>query len=483
MKKYNLLLDVDSYKVGHWKMYPHNTKVVNSYIESRGSKAGNLEHVPIPYGTIFYGLQDWIRNVLYDKNGRAFTKEDINEADKFYANHLGDENSFNRSGWYDLYSDYNGHLPITIEAPKEGMPIDIGNVLVQVKNTDKKYAWLTNYLETSILRAVWYPTTVATISWYAKHIINHYLELTCDNEEEKLIEVRLHDFGSRGVSSYESAFIGGKAHLLSFKGTDTSHAAFIEHEFPLGFSINASEHSTITSWSKDNEFAAYENMINKYKGKMFACVCDSYNIFDAVKWWVHEDRQSDLYTSSSTVVIRPDSGDPVKITEEIFEIMWESLKPSDSKKNKRMSGRINKKGFRVLPKEYKIIQGDGIDLNMMEQILQNFYEKKICASNISFGMGGGLLQKCDRDTFMFAMKCSATKIGDKWNDVYKDPITDQGKKSKKGVLALTYDGEKYVTLRKDSLGYSPNLLETVYENGKIMREQTFEDIRNKTWIL
>jgi len=451
---YNLLTDTDSYKVSHYAQYPEGTQYVSSYIEARGSNIDGVEK------TVFYGISNFIQSLI----DFQFDVDDIARAKGVCDEHFG-PGVFDETRWLRLLDKYDGHLPLHIQAVPEGTPVDVGNVLVQVQNTDPEFPWLTSYMETSLLRAIWYPTTVATISWAIKNVINEYLQETCDDDEAKLLDMRLHDFGSRGASSHETADIGGKAHLINFKGSDTLHAV----DFMVGataFSIPASEHSTITSWGKPLEFDAFKNMLEVYKGRLFACVCDSYNLWEAVGWWA--TRQERLKEDGTTVVIRPDSGDPVEITEQVFEQLWESTE----------GGTTNSKGYRVLPPQYKIIQGDGVDLHSIKDILENFKQRKICASNIFFGMGGALLQRMNRDTFRFAMKCSAIDKGDGWEDVYKDPITDKGKRSKKGRLALRWDeDEGYLTAPEG--GYVDNVLQTVYKEGKVFNTSTFEQIRDR----
>jgi nicotinamide phosphoribosyltransferase len=149
-----------------------------------------------------------------------------------------------------------------------------------VENTDPKLFWLTNYLETLLVQ-VWYPSTVATQSFAMKKLLLEYLHETGD---PLLIDFKLHDFGYRGVTCPEQAAIGAASHLVNFQGTDT--IAGLEllgeyyDEFCAGFSIPASEHSTITSWGKEHEVDACRNMLTQYPEGYVACVSDSYDIFN-----------------------------------------------------------------------------------------------------------------------------------------------------------------------------------------------------------
>ena len=183
--------------------------------------------------------------------------------------------------------------------------------MVQVINTDPRVPWLTSYIETALLRAIWYPTTVATISYGIKEIIKEYLDQTSDDTKAQL-PFKLHDFGARGTSSQESAMLGGMAHLVNFQGTDTLSAIVGARRYynanMAGFSIPASEHSTMTSWGKEGETDAYTNMIKQFagEGKIFAVVSDSYDIYNAVSniWGI--TLKEEVKKSGATLVIRPD---------------------------------------------------------------------------------------------------------------------------------------------------------------------------------
>ena len=247
MKK-NIILDTDSYKLSHYKQYPAGTEQVFSYIESRGG---------LFQSTLFFGLQ----KALIELNNNFPDWDDFNEAKALASAHGV---PFNEQGWRDLIN--LGYFPLEIRAVAEGMVINTQNALVTVVNTDSRFYWLTSYLETSLLRAVWYPTTVATLSFECKKVINRYVQATCDTNEG--LGFKLHDFGARGVSSEESAGIGGAAHLVSFLGTDTLSAIRCAQRYydsgVCGFSIPATEHSTITSWGRENELDAYRNVLEQF---------------------------------------------------------------------------------------------------------------------------------------------------------------------------------------------------------------------------
>jgi len=328
-----------------------------------------------------------------------------------------------------------------------------------------------------LLRAVWYPTTVATISFYVKRIIKKYLDLSCDSPEN-ILPFRLHDFGARGVSSAESAAIGGAAHLVNFMGTDTIEGIewlrkYYDADMP-GFSIPAMEHSTVTAWgtTPETEKAAFKNMINKFSGenKIYACVSDSFNLYNAVEKTWGEDLRYDVISSGGTVVIRPDSGDPVKVTEDVIEIL-----------GKKFGYTKNKKGYKVLHPSVRIIQGDGVNPKTINAILANYLRKGWSAENITFGMGGGLLQKLNRDTFYFAMKASEITVNGKSYPVYKKPQTDLSKESKKGRMKLVKVINSFETVPDTGwYDYDSDIFTTIYKDGELLIDDSLDTIRKRS---
>ena len=456
----NIILNTDSYKVSMFKQYPAGTTGVYSYIESRGGRYDR---------TVFFGLQAFIKEYLLS----PITQEDIDIADEILTAH---GEPFNRAGWQYILDKHAGYIPVVIRAVPEGTVVPVKQVLATIENTDPECFWLTTWLETALLRAIWYPTTVATQSWKIRQVILNALEKTGD---PTLIDFKLHDFGARGVSSLESAAIGGAAHLVNFMGTDTISGILHAREFYnagiAGFSIPAAEHSTVTSWGRDGELAAYRNMLNQFAkpGSIVAVVSDSYDIFNAAeKLWGEELRQQ-VIDSGATVVIRPDSGDPDIICRQLVQIL-----------DKKFGSTVNSKGFRVL-NNVRLIQGDGINENTVRTILGSFQAYGYSADNIAFGMGGALLQQVDRDTQKFAMKCSSALINGTWVDVQKDPITDPGKKSKAGRVQLwTNSGGEFASSVNEPTGWTDRgiggwttVLEEVYRDGKLIKEIDFATVR------
>lgn len=454
----NLLELTDSYKVTHSRQYPSGTSRVHSFYESRGGQYP---------ATTFFGLQYLLQEYL---EGVVVTREHIEEAAALFAGHFGDATLFNRAGWEHILNRHGGRLPLQIKAVPEGTTVPTSNVLMTVVNTDPAVPWLTNYLET-LLCQVWYPTTVATQSRAMRAILLRYLDLTGDPSQ---IDFKLHDFGFRGSTTVESAGIGGAAHLVNFKGTDTMAALRVaqrHYDEPMaGYSIPAAEHSTITSWGREHEADAYANMLKAFPTGLVAVVSDSYDVFHACSELWGKQLRAEVLARDGVLVVRPDSGDPPTTVVKVLELLGEAFGFS-----------INSKGYRVLHPKVRVIQGDGIDIFMLERILKHLAECGWSADNIAFGSGGGLLQKIDRDTCKFAFKCSAIEIDGVWYDVMKDPVTDPGKRSKAGRLTLLLNDGVYQTVTLEVAGQLglPRQLVTVFEDGVVHNRQTFDQIRER----
>lgn len=455
----------DSYKVSHWKQYPPGTKRIYSYFESRSGS--------VHPATTFFGLQYWLKQYLV---GQVVTAEKIDRAERLFNRHFKSK-VFNRNGWEYILNVHDGRLPVEIKAAPEGTVVGESNVLMTVENTDDKVAWLTNYLETMLVQ-VWYPSTVATQSRAMKKVILKYLELTGDPSG---IDFKLHDFGFRGVTCPEQSAIGSAANLTVFKGTDTATGLVLLDEFYgqyneecAGFSIPAAEHSTITSWGREHEVDACRNMLVQYPDGAVATVSDSYDIFNCCANIWGGVLKDQVLARDGVMVVRPDSGDPPTVVVKVLDILGEKFGFTVNSKGK---------GYKVLHPKVRVIQGDGIDFKMLDLILSAMEKAGWSADNIAFGSGGGLLQKLNRDTQRFAFKCSSAVVGDEVRDVYKQPITDGGKKSKAGRLKLVWseDGAHGKVLQTvPESDPRPDQLQFVFRNGELLVDQTLTQVREAT---
>jgi nicotinamide phosphoribosyltransferase len=455
----NIILQTDSYKLTHWKQYQPDTEVVYSYFESR-------QGAEFPF-TVAFGMQAKIEEYLY---GPRVTRGGIEFAEKFVEKHLGSRDLFNREMWEYILSEYGGHLPLKIKAVPEGTIVPVGNVIMTVENTDPKCFPLTNYVET-LLTHVWYPSTVATLSKFAKNNFLEYLERTGDPAN---IDFMLHDFGYRGVSSEESAQMGGMGHLINFKGTDTVTAMIAVSRYygadfdTLAFSVPATEHSVMTSLGREGEIQILDQLLENFPTGILSVVADSYDIYNFTQEVVK--RKDVILARDGRFVLRPDSitkshSSPAELTLDLVRSLWLGF-----------GGTKNDKGFHVLDDHIRVLWGDGIDIYGCLEILNALEAAGFSADNMVFGMGGGLLQKINRDTQRFAFKCSAQKRNGKWYDISKNPL-DASKASKAGRLKLINTNGGLKTVREDEVG--EDLLQVIFENGEMKNLTTFDEIRER----
>jgi len=454
--KENFLLDTDSYKASHYLQFPPGMTSMFSYIESRGGRFDR---------TVFFGLQYLLKEYLT----RRIEPWMVDEAKEFFATH---GEPFNAAGWSLIAEELQGRLPVRIRAVPEGSVVPVHNALVTIESTDPRLFWVVGWLETQLMR-VWYPITVATLSWHLRRVIQSYLDKSSD-EPEGEISFKLHDFGARGTSSRETAGIGGMAHLVNFQGSDTvlgvTFANRYYHHPMAAYSIPAAEHATVTTWGREREVDAYNHMIERFAkpGALFSVVSDSYDLWHAVRNLWGGDLRQRLVDSGATLVIRPDSGVPAVVVSRVLNIL-----------DNQFGSTVNSKGYKVL-NHVRVIQGDGVEEHSIVDVLETALRLGFSASNITFGMGGALLQRLDRDTQKFAMKCSSATIAGREVDVFKDPVTDPGKRSKAGRLDLVRDangGWATVRLAPGQLAAPHSALRTVYEDGELLIDDTFDAVR------
>lgn len=550
MKFINRLLMTDSYKTGQFQQVPPNTTSMASYFEGRGSERGYDE-------TTLFALQYFFKQYWSD----PITVEEVEEARELAE----DSNEpFNYDGWMLMVERHGGYFPVRVRAIPEGTIVPMKVALFTVESTDPDFYWLPDWVETAFCRAGWYGGTVMIQDLYIYRDIYKFLQETADDPDSE-IPFKLHDFGARGASSSETAQIGGAAHLAIFSGSDTLEGSWLIKHFynewkGIRKSIPASQHSTISSWGRNNEEGAFRNMLNLYKGNgIFACVSDTWSIYQACEMLWGEKLRQEVIDSGALVVIRPDSGDPVEVLcgkdvkeikaesyEEFKDIVEEELddelreitphgehggditktflwngeayeatyapdwnrhdkqyyfienygsnnctfkKVEYSAEHKgvfrileeKFGVTINSKGYKVL-NYVRVIQGDGINPKSIRKILQALKDLGFSATNIAFGMGGALLQKVDRDVNKMAYKCSSITVDGEMRDVYKDPITDHGKSSKKGrldtVQVLGY-APATIKLRDDQIAHPDSIMRTVFENGKLLVDDNFSQIRER----
>jgi nicotinamide phosphoribosyltransferase len=466
------LVYADSYKGSHGLMLKDifrkdGVKNVQFYAGPRiGSKFPEV---------VNFGLQSLLKKLA----NTIITEDHVFSVASLFGKGLGD---FDIKPWIYVARDLNGVMPIKISALPEGAIVPEGVPLFTIESIDEKFSPVLGYFET-FMSHLWYPMTVATHSREVKKIIKNYVNETSMNLDSW--KFMLHDFGCRGVSSMETAGIGGAAHLVSFYGTDTIPAFnHISNYYGCssmpGFSVNASEHSIMTSKGLDGQYDVLEKLLTCMTQGILSLVIDSYNQYDVTEK-LTTDFLPLVIARNGKLVLRPDSGDPLEVIEKLFEILERNLSEKIT---------INEKGYKQLPSYFGIIYGDGLNPKKIEELLEKAKILGWASDNIVFGMGGGLLQKVDRDTCRFAWKCCALQTSDDvWHDVFKDPCdgkgTSESKASFRGRIKVIKIDGTYKAVREDDSNYVhlENDLKPVYENGVILKEYTFEEVRANAEVI
>lgn len=424
----NILLQTDSYKLSHYKQYPEGTTRLHSYLCAREDRVNQVKY------TSLFGLNSMLARIA-----QGFTLEDVEELEEIGKAHFGTDEIV-CGDWREMFEAHGGKFPVNIWAIPQGQLVERGTPMICIENTDTRYPWVVNYLETLLVQ-LWYPSTILTRSLYQRAMINEALSNSGSSIEAG--GFMLHDFGVRGVSCMEQAALGGAAHLMAFDGTDNLPALAYLRDFydcPMaGFSVPAAEHSTITSWGKSGEIDAYRNMLEQYPTGIVSIVADSYDIHKAVEEMFCGDLSSLIESRDGRVVIRPDSGDMIDTNLAIVEALWS-----------RFGGEVREEGHKVLNDKVRILQGDGINPAMLQEFLDVMESEGWAAENWVFGSGGGLLQQVNRDTFRHAFKASMVEVNGEWREVFKEA---PDKKSMSGRFHMV---NKY-----------KNILRLAMENGKV----------------
>lgn len=465
------ILNADTYKATHWTFEHPDFENSYGYIEAR--RGGEFSYVQ------FLGLQYALRVFMTQR----VTMEMIDEAEQELTMHGV---PFNRAAWERVVSEHYGFIPVRIWALPEGVIVDQGNVLVTIESTDPELPGMAAYVETMLLRAVWYPTTIATRSLRWWKLLDKAYKETGDVPAD----FALVDFGARGAHSTEAAALAGMAHLVNFQVTDNLMGIrFAKHVYPTGdpafmpgYSIPATEHSVTTSWGKDNEKAFFEHILEVYGNRPgiggvgrypVSVVIDTYDQDNAIRTWLTPESKGGLLDklidSNMRVVLRPDSGDPVTNVLHCLDLITSLV-----------GGKQNDKGYWVLPDFVRLIQGDGINEDTLAEIVQAVRDAGWSLDNMVFGSGGGLLvHKAERDTHRFAMKTSQVTIGGLISDVAKQPKTDLSKASKAGRFAVVFDEgtQKLKTIKQSEAKAETDWLELVYDRGLIYSKRGWDKVR------
>lgn len=415
-----------------------------------------------------------IRYILDTYIQRKWTMEDIDRADAFYAAHRAPDHSafpYPRDLFVKFVQENNGYMPVKVEALSEGSVVHARVPVFQI-SAEEPYASLCTFLETLLIQT-WYPTTVATLSRRCKGVLADAFEVSVDGgASNPLLNSRLHDFGFRGCTCLEQSVLGGVAHLLNFDGTDTLSAAFyaqfaLNNGKAIGMSIPATEHSVMTSWPTEKD--AIRNMIDRFGDGIFATVMDSYDYQRALDEIVPAVAAEQV-AKGGFWVLRPDSGIPE-------DAVLAGLRAAE----RAFGADVNGKGFKV-PRGVGVIQGDGISARTIESIIDAVHKEGYSLESVAFGMGGGLLQKVNRDTLSYACKLSHVVYADgRAVDIMKAPRDDKGKESLPGVLAVKRVDGVPTAFPADEVSPQENMLRVIYDKGPVegLAWESFDETRER----
>ena len=530
----NPLLQTDSYKLTHPDQYPKNTQIVYSNITARKSRDPSINEV------VVFGLQYFLKEYLIkDFNDNFFNRdkeEVVGELERFLTRYLG-EGVTDIQKYRDLHD--LGYLPLKIKALPEGTKCPVGVPYCTIVNTDKRFYWLTNFIETLMQNTLWNPLTAATVANKCKGLLNDWANKTCDNNDH--VKFQAHNFSMRGMSSLESALTTDAGHLLSFVGSDTVPGiGFLEKYYNVNMfeeliscSVPASEHSVVCVGQKQDERETFRRLIQDvYPSGIVSLVADTWNLWDVLTK-IAPSLKKEIEARDGKVVFRPDSGDPIKIvcgyittksnytfeeiqkfiknpTNESSDCTWkkeiEIIHTKDNRYIKTINGveiseyeakgciqlldeqfgsTLNNKGYKVLNPKVGLIYGDSINFEKAFEICKQLADKGYASSNITYGIGSFFYQYRTRDTFSIACKATYVEVDGKPYNIFKDPITDNGtKKSACGLLKVErFEGSHgSVLVLRDQVSKeeeAQGLLETVFEDGKLIKETSLKEIRKR----
>lgn len=491
-----VILLTDGYKLGHRNQYPKGTEYVYSNWTPRSAKwLSGAED-----GAVVFGIQYLIKKYLINTFNLGFfyrQKESVVREFKRRVDTFLGPNNVGTSHIEQLYD--LGYLPIKIKALPEGSLCPIGVPMLTIVNTHPDFFWLTNYLETLFSTELWLPMTSATSARLAKqNLLKHAYKTGFDNQDLGFL---CHDFSMRGMAGIEAAILSGMGHLIAFHGSETIPAigalenyynADADKEIIAG-TVPATEHSVMCAGGKDTEFNTFKRLLTEVYPKGFlSIVSDTWDYWNIITN-VLPKLKDIIMNRDGRLVIRPDSGDPVKIIcgyslndyddltlEEISDIPYYEKLGTYQLLWELFGGTINEKGYKVLDPHIGMIYGDAITLEGQKEIYKRLEEKGFAATNIVLGFGSFTYQYKSRDSLGFAMKATWCQINGKPYEIFKSPKTDSGtKKSLKGLITVYKDsnGKYYakdqVSLEEENKG----CLETVFENGKLIKEYSLNEIR------
>lgn len=470
----------DGYKADHRRQFPAGTEFVYSNFTARGpSRIPGIDRV------LFFGLQRFLMKRLIGDFAEFFSAYEPADIYQRRMNAYLGVPSFPVEHIRDLHA--LGYIPIRIKALPEGALVPFGVPLLTIENTDSRFAWLTNFLETMLSAELWPTCTSATIAFRYRQVFERFAQLT--GADPAFVKWQGHDFSMRGMFGIEAAAMSGMAHLLSFTGSDTVPAidefgrwyqADAYNDLVAG-SVPATEHAVMCAGGEDSEIDTFRRLLRIYPTGIVSVVSDTWDFWHVVSEVLPAIRP-EVVQRDGKLVIRPDSGDPVEILcgsekehpdgprgKGLIQCLWEIF-----------GGTYNAAGFRQLDPHIGAIYGDSITLQRQEEILRRLKAKGFASSNVVLGIGSYSYQGVTRDTFGFAMKATHVVVNGEPRDIYKRPKTDSGKNSHRGLLRVDFENGAYKVLQGSTRGQEEGgCLEPVFENGAILRSQPLFEIRER----
>ncbi|QNA44340.1 nicotinate phosphoribosyltransferase [Lacibacter sediminis] len=478
--KTNPFLLTDYYKVGHVFQYPDKTELVYSNLTPRKSRINGVGEM------VFFGLQYFMKEYLITYFNENFFQQPKEKVMAEYKRRIVTSLGTHLPSYEHISALHDlGYLPVEIKALPEGSKVPMRVPCLTIVNTKTEFYWLTNFLETLLSAVIWQPCTSATIAYTYRKLLNKYAEET--GMPIDFVQWQGHDFSFRGMSSLETAVLSGMGHLLSFTGTDTIPAIDALEQYYnanadaelIGGSVAATEHSVMCSGSKDGELETFRRLIAEvYPSGIVSIVSDTWDLWKVCTEYLPALKETVL-SRDGKVVIRPDSGDPVKIIcgdpdgeteverKGVVELLWDVF-----------GGTITEKGFKLLDAHIGAIYGDSINIDRATRICEGLKAKGF-ATQVVFGIGSYTYQYNTRDTFGTAMKATYVVIDGEGQEIYKDPVTDDGtKRSATGLLNVKKEDGRFVLYDKVTWEEeNESELKTVFKDGKLVKEFSLKEIR------
>lgn len=472
---------IDGYKLDHRRQYPEGTEYVYSNWTPRGSRVDGIEEVTL------FGLQYFLDKYLMEEFS-SFFSEDVEDVVWKYERRVNGYLGPNSVGTEHIRALHDlGYLPLEFRAIPEGSSVPLRVPMLTVENTHPDFGWLVNYFETIMSNVLWLPCTSATTAKHFRGMLDYWARRT--GTDPAFVDWQGHDFSFRGMAGPEAASLSGAGHLLSFTGTDTIPAIDLVEEFYqttsfIGGSVAATEHSVMCAGGEESEMDTFLRLIDLYPSGILSVVSDTWDFWGVLTELLPQIKDQVL-ARDGKLVIRPDSGDPVKIVAGdpkaepgspayygAVELLW-----------KLFGGTTTDAGYKLLDSHIGVIYGDSITYERGEAILKALAEKGFASGNVVLGIGSYTYQYVTRDTFGFAMKATSVVINGVQKAIFKNPKTDDGvKKSNKGRLAVLDLGQGnvhhyYVVDEATPEQEAASLLQPVWKDGKFVKSYSFDEVR------